>query len=146
MGNAMEHVFVYGTLKRGQCREGSWPKAAALIRSAWTRGQLLDLGPYPALVVGDDRVRGELWSFAADDMATVVNRLDRIEVTNQPGLVNEYDRVSVAVTLDNGQTLSAQAYRLSDQQPAPALRPMAASVVVVGQPYVVWPASVGTVI
>ncbi len=135
---SLEHVFVYGTLKRGQCREGCWPRAAAMVRPAWTLGRLLDLGPYPALVAGNDRVRGELWSFASNDMPLVVCRLDQIEVTNQPGLVNEYDRIHVVVYMDDGQALSAYAYRYSAHQPTEGRSVVLANTMIDGEDYVVW--------
>jgi gamma-glutamylcyclotransferase (GGCT)/AIG2-like uncharacterized protein YtfP len=46
---------------------------------AVVQGALYDLGPYPALVVGSDRVAGELWRFAADHMAATLTALDEVE-------------------------------------------------------------------
>lgn len=137
----LEHIFVYGTLKRGECREGCWPRIAANIRPAWTSGSLVDLGPYPALIAGHDHVRGELWSFHPADVEAVLHRLDQVEVTDQPGLVNEYDRIRVTVTLDDGQTESAYAYRFSEQQPLPAVRRLTPNMHFNGQAFVVWPDS-----
>ncbi len=61
-------VFVYGTLKTGQCRESCWPRKPLEVRRAWTLGALYDTGPYPALFAGEDMVAGQVWIFDADDM------------------------------------------------------------------------------
>lgn len=73
------HIFVYGTLKRGEERETCWPRRPLSIEWATTRGQLRDLGSYPALVEGSDAVLGELWQIAADDLAITLETLDEIE-------------------------------------------------------------------
>ncbi len=72
-------IFVYGTLQRGQVREHSWPRPPVSIEFATVRGALYDLGPYPALVPGDDTVGGELWHIAECDIAVTLAALDRIE-------------------------------------------------------------------
>ena len=135
----LEHVFVYGTLKRGECREVCWPRAPLSVEPAWTLGALIDLGPYPALLVGCDRVLGELWSFGPHDIATVFEQLDQIEGTNQSGMPNEYDRVRVTAT---GQTLgeiSASTYRYANLRRAAQFTALAADHVIAGQAYVQWP-------
>lgn len=136
----LEHVFVYGTLKRGECREASWPRVAVSIEPAWILGALIDLGSYPGLLAGNERVLGELWSFHPHDIAAVFEKLDRVEGTNQLGVPNEYDRVRVIAT---GQTLgetSASTYRYANLWQAEQFTPMAASHVIDGQAYVQWPA------
>lgn len=140
----LEHVFVYGTLKRGQCREDLWPKVPVSVAPAWTWGSLFDLGPYPALLGGSDRVLGELWSFEPSEMATVLEVLDQIEGTNQPGLPNEYDRQQVQVTSwgCGGGELEASTYRYADQAIAHQLEPVAANCFLEGQPYVQWPSAI----
>ncbi len=107
------NVFVYGTLKRGQCRERMWPRAPLSIRPGFVRGWLFDLGPYPAMWCAGchecdvdsfdddpcqcDWIEGELWSFAKQDMATTIEELDEIEETNQPHVCNLYDQILVRV-------------------------------------------------
>ncbi len=135
----LEHVFVYGTLKRGQCREYCWPSPPVSVQPAWTLGSLFDLGPYPGLLVGSDRVLGELWSFHTDDMRIVLAVLDRIEGTNQVGEINEYERVRVAVTCWNQAELLASTYRYADHSVARQLAPVRPSCCVDGQAYVQWP-------
>jgi gamma-glutamylcyclotransferase (GGCT)/AIG2-like uncharacterized protein YtfP len=57
------HVFLYGTLMRG---EPAWHRlglatALAFVCEAGIEGVLYDLGGYPALVPGEGRVPGELF-------------------------------------------------------------------------------------
>ena len=72
-------VFVYGTLQRGEVRVRCWPRPPISVEAATVRGTLYDLGPYPALVAGDDTVAGELWHIARSDMAATLAALDRVE-------------------------------------------------------------------
>lgn len=71
--------FVYGTLQRGRLRQSAWPLAPERIEAAWVRAALYDLGPFPALLEGDDWVAGELWCYPPDQMPTVANSLDQVE-------------------------------------------------------------------
>lgn len=136
----LKHVFVYGTLKRGQCRERCWPAKPVVIHPAWTFGKLVDLGPYPALLPGTDRVLGELWSLKADDFGQVLKVLDQVEVTNQPGVANEYDRVLIEVALlASGRKLVASTYRFADVVSAAKYRTVLAATNFDGQLYAVWP-------
>ena len=63
------YIFVYGTLKRGEVRETSWPRQPVSIEWGTLAGRLHDLGPYPALVEGEDKVLGELWQVEPADLA-----------------------------------------------------------------------------
>ncbi len=136
----LNHVFVYGTLKRGQCRERCWPVSPVVIHPAWTFGKLVDLGPYPALLPGPDRVLGELWSFREEDFGRVIHVLDKVEVTNQPGIPNEYDRVLVDVALlKSGRNLVASTYRFADAVQASRYKALVATADFDAQHYVVWP-------
>ena len=72
-------VFVYGTLQRGHRRVSCWPSIPVRVEPATTRGALYDVGPYPALVLGDDRIAGELWTLAPDDVRQTLTALDRVE-------------------------------------------------------------------
>ena len=103
-------MFVYGTLKRGQCRERLWPKVPLKVEPAWTLGALYDLGPYPALVAGNERVLGEAWHFAAEDMAPTLRILDAIE--GYRGAADDlYVRIAIECVIDGGCQLRAYAYR-----------------------------------
>lgn len=88
-------VFVYGTLKRGQCRSGLWPAEPLSVQEAWTLGSLFGRADYPAMIAGTDRVLGELWHFAEADIPHVIETLDQIEGTNQPGQDDLYIRREV---------------------------------------------------
>jgi gamma-glutamylcyclotransferase (GGCT)/AIG2-like uncharacterized protein YtfP len=72
-------VFAYGTLKRGQCRERCWPHPPQRIEAAYVLGQLHDLGEYPALVDGRDRIAGELWHVAPQHLDDTLRALDVVE-------------------------------------------------------------------
>jgi gamma-glutamylcyclotransferase (GGCT)/AIG2-like uncharacterized protein YtfP len=72
-------IFVYGTLKQGGARCGLWPHPAQRIAPSRTRGQLYDLGPYPALLPGDDWVLGERWQIAPEHVARTLQVLDDVE-------------------------------------------------------------------
>lgn len=89
--------FVYGTLKRGQCRSALWPCPPVTVRPAWTRGHLYGRHDYPAMTAGDDAVMGECWEFADVDVPAVITALDAIEGTNQPGEPDLYHRVITEV-------------------------------------------------
>ncbi|MEM6364817.1 MAG: gamma-glutamylcyclotransferase family protein [Planctomycetota bacterium] len=88
------HVFVYGTLKRGQCREASWPKRPHRVQPAWIRGTLWTRPDYPALRDGNDRVFGECWTFDSAYENAVLQTLDAIEGTTDDDQPNLYDRVT----------------------------------------------------
>jgi gamma-glutamylcyclotransferase (GGCT)/AIG2-like uncharacterized protein YtfP len=76
---SLSAIFVYGTLKRGEIRERCWPREPVKIEEGTVRGALYDLGPYPALVEGTELVGGEVWHFAAEDLAATLSALDEIE-------------------------------------------------------------------
>jgi gamma-glutamylcyclotransferase (GGCT)/AIG2-like uncharacterized protein YtfP len=139
------YFFVYGTLKRGQCREKCWPISPVNVQPAWTFGRLFDLGPYPALVVKPvpeaHRVAGEVWGFHAQDFGAIATALDRIEGTDQPNQPNEYDRVVLPVTIlpSNHQVL-AQAYVYSRADLLDAIaRPVPAELKLEEWAYSLWP-------
>lgn len=106
-------LFVYGTLMQGQQRGGMWPRRPLAIVPAEVRGELYDLGPYPALVEGHDRIAGEAWTFDPSDLPEVLRVLDAIECYDQPGEPNIYIRTVVDYTSaeqHRGPTGRAQTY------------------------------------
>lgn len=109
--------FVYGTLKRGQCREACWPAAPLQVQTGFVRGTLVDLVDYPALLPGDNWVRGEVWLIASQHVAETLRVLDAIEGF-QPGRANNlYDRRSVAVYRSTGDAqpmVTAHTYWYAD--------------------------------
>ena len=106
-------IFVYGTLKRGEWRAGRWPREPIDVVPASTVGLLYDLGPYPALVDGSDRVLGELWTFAVDDMSDTLRALDEIECYGQQD-VDLYIRRVVVCSTVRGEPVDAYCYFLAD--------------------------------
>ena len=77
--------FVYGTLKRGQCRDHLWPVTPRTITPAWLRATLYGRKDYPALQTGDDHILGEVWTFEISEIPAVIEQLDQIEGTDYPG-------------------------------------------------------------
>lgn len=106
-------VFVYGTLKRGECRAKFWPHQPIAVESATIRGRLYDLGPYPALGPGDDTIRGEAWRLAAEHMLETLRILDEVEGATQLGSAY-YRRIIVTCNTDDGASLQAFAYEFAD--------------------------------
>lgn len=150
------NVFVYGTLKRGQCREKMWPRPPLSIRPGYVRGTLFDLGPYPAMWCADchewesaaasgndhcdcDWIEGEIWTLAKSDMAITIEELDEIEETNQPSVCNQYDQILVRAYETPCQagnktpSILALTYQFSDIRKLPAtyrMQPVGSSNVV----------------
>jgi gamma-glutamylcyclotransferase (GGCT)/AIG2-like uncharacterized protein YtfP len=125
MSKLIQAVFVYGTLKQGQCRARHWPVPPISILRAWTRGTLFDRHDYPAMTPGDDRVLGELWSFRPDDMPAVVRVLDEVEGANQPGQPDLYRRVIVqAWSLEDDSSRQAFAFHYAVDPQLDGFTPM----------------------
>ena len=95
-------VFVYGTLKRGECREELWPHRPRQVLQAAVAGALYDLGTYPALLVGEDRVAGELWTFPTVVMAETLMALDAIEGYQQGDCPDLYRRTILRCAVEPG--------------------------------------------
>ena len=95
------HVFVYGTLRRGQANDIlALQPAPAWVGRASVHGTLFDLGRYPGVVLGGTAlVRGEVYEIAP----ALEEKLDEIEMI-YPQQRDEYFKreLSVAVALDNG--------------------------------------------
>lgn len=109
--------FVYGTLKRGERREHAWPHAPLSITVATIKGRLFDLGSYPALIMGEEIVEGEIWLVAEEHLEDTLATLDAIEgfVPDRDG--NLYERQVVECAVDSGQ--SQQAWTYFYAQPLP---------------------------
>ena len=105
-------VFVYGTLQQGEQREGAWPRTPRSRQRATVRGILFDLGPYPALLPGNDLVEGEFWEIAPADMPATLEVLDCIEGYNQGG-ENLYQRQVISCHLETGKVVAAHVYFLA---------------------------------
>ncbi|QEF99348.1 AIG2-like family protein [Stieleria maiorica] len=105
----IDSVFVYGTLKRGQCRESCWPVRPLRVMPGWIRGTLYGREDYPALLPGEHRVVGELWVFDPGAIPRVLSVLDDIEGTDGNSADDLYHRHLVEVRNDAGE-LIATAY------------------------------------
>lgn len=141
----VKSVFVYGTLKRGECREHCWPVAPHDVRPAVVQGALFDLGPYPAMCEGTEWILGEIWRLPAGAMEPTLRALDAIEGYVPGGGSNIYERITVeAMPVDaaNGtESESAFAYIMKeDCLPACAtkIRPIASDTWL-SQPVAYWP-------
>ncbi|MAI70646.1 MAG: hypothetical protein CMM01_07020 [Rhodopirellula sp.] len=105
--DTISSVFVYGTLKRGQCRGDMWPFEPLRVSAVFTHGTLFDRHDYPAMTSGTDNVFGEKWDFRPEQMQRVLKVLDAIEGANQPGVPDLYRRV-VVMTWGLGESGSAE--------------------------------------
>lgn len=112
-------VFVYGTLQRGECRADQWPCPPRHVQPARLRGQLFDLGPYPALIEGKDWVAGECWRLESDDVQPTLRVLDAIEGYGQAG-DDLYVRRIETCWNEVGQSIQAYTYYYGD--PAQLMR------------------------
>ncbi|WP_395055008.1 gamma-glutamylcyclotransferase [Polaromonas sp.] len=94
---ATRHVFVYGTLRRGDVRDITRLQPAPQFAGmATVAGVLYDLGPYPGLRLGGEgRVTGEVYAISAE----LEQRLDEIEEV-WPQQTGEYSKREVAVQMD----------------------------------------------
>lgn len=93
---ADRHVFVYGTLRRGEQRDiNRLRPAPVLVGEATLAGRLYDLGNYPGLQLeGEGTVRGEVYRISPALEAV----LDEIEEV-WPQQTGEYVKRDVPVTL-----------------------------------------------
>ena len=104
----MTRLFVYGTLKKGFCREHYLADETFVRTTSTASGYILfDCGSYPALAIGGhDFVFGELYEV----QETTMRILDRVEAVDE-GL---YERGTVK--LYDGEVATAYFYRLKTDQ------------------------------
>lgn len=108
----MKHVFVYGTLLRGEPNH-SVLASAKFIRAAQTvpAFRLVNLGAFPGLVWGGETaVHGEVWE--VDDVT--LSRLDRLE--GHPTLFQRS-----AIVLADGVCIDAYLYPARNLRSAPEI-------------------------
>ena len=103
------HVFVYGTLRRGEQRDiTSLCPAPQWVGSASLRGVLYDLGTYPGVVLGGPkRVLGEVYRIDPQ----LERQLDEIEEV-WPQQTGEYLKREVQVSMDSPAFEAASGTRL----------------------------------
>lgn len=95
-GKAPIHVFVYGTLRRGEANDiNRLEPAPVWVGEATVAGRLFDLGRYPGLLLGGETcVSGEVYSITRALEAV----LDEIEEV-YPQQRDEYFKRSVTVAV-----------------------------------------------
>ena len=98
-----------------------WPRTPQSVEPAYVHGALFDLAAYPALIPGNDKVLGEVWSFDPADVPATLRTLDRIEGFGQ-GQPDLYVREVVPCRLSDGGSCQSYAYfyanpsHLADEQ------------------------------
>ena len=96
------HVFVYGTLRRGEQRDINRLKPAPVfVGQGWVDGALYDLGDYPGVLLdaaAGTRVRGEIYRIEPD-LESVLDEIE--EVWPQP--TGEYRKRETLVSLDQAR-------------------------------------------
>ena len=97
----MVRIFVYGTLRKGECRNYLL-EDSQFIGYARAKGYLLyNIGSYPGMVEGGGEVVGEVYEIPE----SLLEKLDWVE-----GVPDLFRRELIEVTLETGQTISAYAY------------------------------------
>ena len=102
---APDHLFVYGTLRRGAPMHGLLERDVEWVCAARIRGRLYDLGPFPALTDGrrNEYVQGELYRIATRDPGRLLDALDRYEG-------RAFSRVVRKIEPELGEALEAYVY------------------------------------
>ena len=93
----VRHVFVYGTLRRGEARDINCLRPAPRwVGPGSVAGRMIELGSYPGLVLGaPGRVMGEVYEISA----ALERQLDVIEEV-RPAPNGEYIKREIAVQLE----------------------------------------------
>ncbi len=101
----MERIFVYGTLRRGDCRDlGVRYAGATFISAGWISGELFNLGEYPGVRLGGtERVVGEVFE---------VSEVTLLQLDAMEG--DEYTRVPVSVNTPDGEVGTYWVYEVLD--------------------------------
>jgi gamma-glutamylcyclotransferase (GGCT)/AIG2-like uncharacterized protein YtfP len=88
------HVFVYGTLRPGGYYHRRLLAGKPVTATpAWVRGRLYALSPgYPGLRPGENRVEGEVLSFACDGILAALDALEGFDPADPLSLKGEYTR------------------------------------------------------
>jgi len=111
MSVPLSTLFVYGTLKEGEINHGLIEPYARSIRRGWIPGRLYDVGVFPALAEGEDRVQGEIVRLDPTDLVRVLAVIDRLEgCVPDDDMGSLYTRRVVQVTDVDGTLQPAYAY------------------------------------
>jgi len=112
--NSSETLFVYGTLRKSFNNEKlrSVLKDLKYLGKAVTKGVMIDLGEYPAIISSrdaDSRVKGEVYEVIKPER--VFRVLDKYEGYDQSNPQDsEYARKKQIVQLDSGQKRKSWIY------------------------------------
>lgn len=106
----MLQVFVYGTLKPGECNYQRYCVGKVVEETeAIAYGQLFDLAlGYPAMTVGESPVQGFVLTFADSGILSVLDELEDYKEYRKPE-ENEYNRHKIA-TYDSAGKLLGMAW------------------------------------
>ena len=107
----MHRVFVYGTLKKGFSNHNRILAGYDIkISPVWTYGELYDLGYFPAMTEGENKVYGELIEF---DNLEILKRVDYLEgYRGENSNYNFYERRIIQIFTDKNE-VRAWAYFLN---------------------------------
>jgi len=106
----MHRLFVYGSLKFGEINHDRiFGGFDIKVTPAWTYGKLYDLGYFPALTEGNNKVYGELIEF---DDPEILMKIDMLEgYRGKESSFNFYERREMQVFSDK-EEFTAWAYFL----------------------------------
>ena len=104
-----------------------WPRTPLVVEEAWVRGELYDAGAYPALVNGDDKVLGELWTFPKRDFEAIARTLDEIEEYRPNDPYSLYNREQIECETASGRRVIAQTYLYARLKDLPLFKRLLAS-------------------
>lgn len=103
----MKNIFVYGTLRRGECRNHVLDEAEVLPGDWRVSARMHTLGAFPALVLDEDSVAiGEVYQVAEENVSNTLQVLDGIEGT----AFGLYKRVEVVAVNDDGEEVKCLTY------------------------------------
>ncbi|CAM4178618.1 gamma-glutamylcyclotransferase [Paenibacillus alkaliterrae] len=116
----MENVFVYGTLRRGECNHRLIADSTCLATAARIQGGLVDTGHgYPGLLKMEGEVTGELYEVSESQLASMDELEDFFGNENPDNL---YNRFEVEVYTDRG-SIKAWTYFYNDDSDIQSLAP-----------------------
>lgn len=105
-------VFVYGTLRRGDCRFGIPSFVKLVHEKAFLEGfRLLNLGSFPGIVPGKGRVQGEVHLYSTFDTLDLIEGF--CEDDPESSL---FKREKVIVEVPFGIELQASTYTFNDEK------------------------------
>lgn len=113
-------VFVYGTLKQGEKNQFIIEPYVQKISEGKLKGELLHLGPYPALFLDGLQmdVHGE-WVVLSNDALVPMDQLEGYISANHPD--NDYERIWVSGIDQYGQSQEGWTYIYKDRKDYPVI-------------------------